>query len=540
ESKFLDNKATMTSNIYRCSNKVTGFEFSFDKSAHTATIQTGNQTTKEQAIEKVFQMKEIQTLTIDNQTYNIKNLSNLELRNAIENIPQVSFLLSTITIYYNRDILDIGNNGNGLYEVKKGDTLSEIAQKFNMTTKDLVKLNPWLCDEGRIKFNQNKVLIEGDPLNLSNTNHTLYGETNAENLLIDANGGDNIFIGGYKKDIMQSKAKGYDKYFTNANDEITDYDGKGEVWYNSNQLLSATKDNNKNDKYFYDNNGGYYEITNKGLKYTDINGETLIINSPSVKTSSSNSNSNAKLKYETLGIKLYEIDKDDGNGDTPEELQFTTLNIIGDRAIEGNDINFIITLSRALEKDLVLNLTTRDDDAIGEKDYTSTNTTITIKAGTTKYTYSIPTIKDDEIEKVEHFFLDGKVVNLSDFTDENGKVYINENATGMGVIVDKDSVNLTISNPSVNEKDGKAVFDISLSKPLDEDLDLVVSTHNKTATSPMDFTKNNKTITIKAGQTLYSYEVEITDDDISENTETFELVVKNNKNKFANLNLLVA
>ena len=58
-----------------------------------------------------------------------------------------------------------------------------------MVTKDLVRLNSWLCDEGRISFNQNKVLIEGNPLNLSNTNHTLYGETNAENILIDANGG---------------------------------------------------------------------------------------------------------------------------------------------------------------------------------------------------------------------------------------------------------------------------------------------------------------------------------------------------------------
>ena len=65
-----------------------------------------------------------------------------------------------------------------------------------MVTKDLVRLNSWLCDEGRISFNQNKVLIEGNPLNLSNTNHTLYGDTNAENILIDANGGDNEFIGG--------------------------------------------------------------------------------------------------------------------------------------------------------------------------------------------------------------------------------------------------------------------------------------------------------------------------------------------------------
>ena len=33
--------------------------------------------------------------------------------------------------------------------------------------------------------------------------------------------------------------------------------------------------NNKNDKYFYDNNGGYFEIINKGLRYTSANWESI-------------------------------------------------------------------------------------------------------------------------------------------------------------------------------------------------------------------------------------------------------------------------
>lgn len=144
---------------------------------------------EKEIIQAVIKHNEIQTLTINSQTYNIKELSNLELRNAIENIPQVSFLLSHILIKVG-EYLDLGEKG--IYKVKSGDTLSVIAQKNGMVTKDLVRLNSWLCDEGRILFNQNKVLIEGNPLNLSNTNHTLYGEANAENVLIDANGGDNI------------------------------------------------------------------------------------------------------------------------------------------------------------------------------------------------------------------------------------------------------------------------------------------------------------------------------------------------------------
>ena len=243
ESKFMDNKATMTSNIYRCSNKATGFEFSFDKSAHTATIQTGNQTTKEQAIEKVFEMKEIQTLTIDNQTYNIKNLSNLQILNALDSIPEVSFLLSTI----NLPITEIDLGEKGTYQVKQGDTLSQIAQDNNMTTKELVKLNTWLLDENRVKFLQDKILVDTtlSESELNNKNHTLIGDSNAENILIDANGGDNEFIGGSKADKMQSKGKGYDIYHANNGDIIQDYDHQGKVYFNSTLLKYATYNKTK-------------------------------------------------------------------------------------------------------------------------------------------------------------------------------------------------------------------------------------------------------------------------------------------------------
>ena len=332
---------------------------------------------EKEIIQAVMKHDEIQTLTINSQTYNIKELSNLELRNAIENIPQVSFLLSHILIKVG-EYLDLGEKG--IYKIKSGDTLSTIAQRNGMVTKDLVKLNPWLCDEGRIKFNQNKVLIEGNPLNLSNTNHTLYGEANAENVLIDANGGDNEFIGGSKADKMESRGKGYDIYHANDGDEITDSDHKGEIRFGETTLTGGV----------YDETKGYYE--NGNIEY-HLSGDTLIVKNGSIKDSDGKgrvflSSANIQLTGGTQiekGSKIYK-----GKDGTKYELKGTDLiindnitienfskisNDLGIVLVDADDIvvtmgnnqsteggngkhsmEFKITLNRALKKDEFLEL----------------------------------------------------------------------------------------------------------------------------------------------------------------------------------------
>ena len=68
-----------------------------------------------------------------------------------------------------------------------------------MVTKDLLKLNTCLVDEGRVSFLQNKVLVESNILELNEIDHVLTGDWNAENILIDENGGDGIMVGANKK-----------------------------------------------------------------------------------------------------------------------------------------------------------------------------------------------------------------------------------------------------------------------------------------------------------------------------------------------------
>ncbi|WP_298791232.1 LysM peptidoglycan-binding domain-containing protein [uncultured Campylobacter sp.] len=171
-----------------------------EKNKNALAIKTASEVGSVKQATEIFEvinaMPNIPTVTLNSHTYDIRNLSNLEIRNAIDKIPQVSFLLSNILIRTGEE-LDLGSKG--IYKVKSGDTLSTIAQRNGMVTKELLKLNTWLADEGRVKFLKNKVLVESNILELNEIDHVLVGDRNAENILIDANKGDNTLVGGNKK-----------------------------------------------------------------------------------------------------------------------------------------------------------------------------------------------------------------------------------------------------------------------------------------------------------------------------------------------------
>lgn len=94
-----------------------------------------------------------------------------------------------------------------------------------MVTKDLLKLNTWVVDEGRVSFLQNKVLVESNILALNEIDHVLMGDRNAENIL---KGGE-----------------GFDTYYAGDKDVITDSDGKGEVYFDKTKLAGGIYDKEK-------------------------------------------------------------------------------------------------------------------------------------------------------------------------------------------------------------------------------------------------------------------------------------------------------
>lgn len=97
-----------------------------------------------------------------------------------------------------------------------------------MSVKEVVALNTWLFDMGRIQFLNDRVLVP-DNSNLAldlNKNHTLQGGS-GDNYLADFNGGNDVLDGGAGADEMVG-GEGDDTYIVdNAGDQAVEKANQG-------------------------------------------------------------------------------------------------------------------------------------------------------------------------------------------------------------------------------------------------------------------------------------------------------------------------
>ena len=82
----------------------------YDNTTKEAEVKANTTKEEKELVQTIFDNTQAKTLTLNSQTYNIANLNNIELRNAIDSIDKVSFLLSNITIYAGEEI-DLGSKG---------------------------------------------------------------------------------------------------------------------------------------------------------------------------------------------------------------------------------------------------------------------------------------------------------------------------------------------------------------------------------------------------------------------------------------------
>jgi ribosomal protein L35AE/L33A len=181
------------------------------------------------------------------------------------------------------------------------------------------------------------------------------------------------------------------------------------------------------------------------------------------------------------------------------------------------NMNFTVTLSAASGQAVTVNYATANGTATQPADYSSRSGTLTIAAGTTTQTISVPVVGDTMDEPNETF-----VVNL---TNASGATIADNQATG--TITDNDPApTLSVNDISVNEStffSSTATFTVSLSAASSQQVTVNYATANGTATAGSDYTARSGTLTFAPGTTTQTVQITIAGDFSDEPSETFFL-----------------
>ena len=202
----------------------------------------------------------------------------------------------------------------------------------------------------------------------------------------------------------------------------------------------------------------------------------------------------------------------------------------------GNAV-FTVSLDQASSSQVTVNYSTvqlsSGDYATGGAsgctacDYeTATNTTLTIAAGSTSATISIPIIDDTDVEKSETFQVQ--------LTSPSGAVLADR--VGVGTIIDNDTdcidatdtndspPTVTVPNASTVESANNLSFTVTLSKPFCADAAFEVETLDGTATAGADYVAwSDTSVSVPAYYTQLVWGIQVLPDDLVEVDEDFYL-----------------
>lgn len=176
---------------------------------------------------------------------------------------------------------------------------------------------------------------------------------------------------------------------------------------------------------------------------------------------------------------------------------------------------FTVTLSTPSAQSVGVSYTTQDGSAKAPSDYTTSNGKLTIPAGRTTGTITVPIVGDTLDESTETF-----TVRLS--SSSSGTI---TDGSGTGTIQDDDAPpSLSVNDVTVTEGNSgttNAVFIVKLSAPSAKTVTVAYATADGSAVAPGDYASRTGALTFAAGQTTQTITVSVKGDVIDENNETF-------------------
>ncbi len=190
---------------------------------------------------------------------------------------------------------------------------------------------------------------------------------------------------------------------------------------------------------------------------------------------------------------------------------------------QDGQIIFTLDLSQASGKSVTVNYRTDDDTAIGSVHYTPILATpLTFAPGETRQWVTVA-IADDDLDN------DDRIVQLRLNGASNADLASDR---ALGTIQDDDlPPTYSISDLTVLENAGAAVFTVNLDRPSGQEITLDYRTQNGSAIAPDDYTAvAGDRLTFAPGDTQRLITINILGDDLHEDDETFQLLLGNATN----------
>ncbi|WP_159084654.1 Calx-beta domain-containing protein [Dongshaea marina] len=220
---------------------------------------------------------------------------------------------------------------------------------------------------------------------------------------------------------------------------------------------------------------------------------------------------------------LTKIVEDRGN-----DLDGPSVTLSGAQSIGESDgqASYTITLSEAADEDVVVSLGYLPITASGGGvDYSEGVAEVTIVAGETQADFSVA-ISDDALSEGTEKFR----VKLTDV--EGGEARLGSKRSQVTKIVEDsgnelDGPNVTLSGAqSIGESDGQASYTIALSEAADEAVTVTLGYLPGTASGQgVDYSEGVAQVTIPEGETQAEFSVAITDDALSEQSESYQVIL---------------
>ena len=200
---------------------------------------------------------------------------------------------------------------------------------------------------------------------------------------------------------------------------------------------------------------------------------------------------------------------------------------------DGGSADYTITMDKSVQTAFTIDFATSNDTALAGSDYTAVSTTTLNFGGANALTQTvtIPITNDSFVEPSEDLF--GTISNKVDGASQNVTFFAGGASTqATGTITDNDTVSIVINNMSVNEADGNAIFTVTLTGDIQDNLTVDYATANVDAlvTSDYSLPLGTGTLTFVGGSvsgSILQITVPILNDVIAEPTETYTVNLSN-------------